>query len=100
MSNERRELDDRGPSETVRFDLLADDLRRELLRELVAAGPDARLRLEAVASAVGPEGDRAVALELHHVHLPKLDAVGAVEYDPDRNVVAVTDLIHTLDPDR
>lgn len=35
---------------------------------------------------------------LHHVHIPKLESVGVVEYDPDRRVVAPTEQFAQLQP--
>lgn len=39
-----------------------------------------------------------VATELHHVHLPKLDAFGYLAWDPDRRRVGTGPLFHAVEP--
>ena len=83
----------RTPSETDALtralDVLAHPRRRAALTVLQDAG---WLSLDALAQAVVARCDTAavgdgsslerVRLELHHVHLPKLDAADVVTYDP------------------
>lgn len=68
------------------WDLLADSLRRRTLRALDAdEGPTA---LADLAERVADErAADAVAVQLHHNHLPKLAAYGLVTYDADANEV-------------
>lgn len=95
------------------FELLADPLRRDALARLDDV-EDARLDLstlaatvasselsadDAASDATGASGTddeqsddgrsdvRSIALELHHVHLPKLESHGVVAYDPERRTV-------------
>ncbi|WP_459192994.1 DUF7344 domain-containing protein [Halosimplex sp. J119] len=80
------------------FELLADPRRRRLLEVLEETGRGERAPLadlsERVAVAEGTtegEARHGVAVALHHVHLPKLDEAGLVEYDPETRVVETTD---------
>ena len=73
------------------YRLLADRERRALLGVLLErSGPismeDLRGRL---ADVIGEE-DHA-GIRLHHVHLPKLDEAGLVEYDPAAGRIAPTE---------
>lgn len=54
--------------------------RRELAAR-IAAG-------EAAGASVPDEHVRDVEVMLHHMHLPKLADVGAVDYDPDAGIVS------------
>ncbi|WP_251342087.1 DUF7344 domain-containing protein [Haloplanus halophilus] len=73
------------------FDVLADARRRRILRVLIDADEDATT-VPALAEALSareperPPTDRLV-VSLRHVHLPKLDASGVVDYAPDRSRV-------------
>jgi len=82
-------------SQTDCLELLASKRRQTLLECLCAADSEVRT-LETLATAVtqteqqsdlGARPARRVCLFLHHVHLPKLDAAGVVDYDPDAKVV-------------
>lgn len=81
--------------------LLADPRRRALLHLLYArdrpvAVADLARRLAALEhdgsrdTVPDDEVDR-IYLSLNHVHLPKLEDVGIVEHDRDRNVAALTE---------
>lgn len=95
MSETQRDTD--GHQEHTRK--LTPDDRHQLLaaerRRIVLDAIDDRRRpmnLEALASAVARrEGDETdpqrVAVSLHHQHLPKMDALGVVEYDPDERLL-------------
>lgn len=39
-----------------------------------------------------------VQTALHHLHLPKLEAVGFIEYDPERHIVKPTELLDRTRP--
>ncbi|MFB6130573.1 MAG: hypothetical protein ABEJ28_07110 [Salinigranum sp.] len=79
--------------------LFADRRRRELLAELIDRGEpmgveELALVLRANASGTPEEADAGcvagadeVRVSLHHVHLPKLDAAGVVDYDHERGTV-------------
>ena len=82
------------------FDLLSQSRRRQVLYYLLetdrATIDDlARVvaRAEAGASVDEIDGDseNEIAISLIHEHVPKLEAVGVIEYDRERDVVAVTD---------
>ncbi|WP_226022889.1 DUF7344 domain-containing protein [Halomicrobium salinisoli] len=64
---------------------LADQRRRDALVVLESEGELSRDRLAEVLAARDPDE---LALQLHHVHLPKLDDAGLVDYDPDAGTVA------------
>ncbi|MFB6166030.1 MAG: hypothetical protein ABEJ31_12790 [Haloarculaceae archaeon] len=80
------------------FAVLADGRRRRLCGVLFR-GDERRYRVpdlvDRLRAADGSgEGDRSaspkrIRLELHHVHLPKLQAAGLLTYDPDAGVVTV-----------
>ncbi|WP_135820038.1 DUF7344 domain-containing protein [Halostella litorea] len=71
--------------------------RRRALRELRERGRPLALgelaaavaAHEAGTSAPSTDRVRRVEIALHHVHVPKLRAVGLVTYDADRNVVGL-----------
>ncbi|WP_135822480.1 DUF7344 domain-containing protein [Halostella litorea] len=65
------------------FDALAEPARRRILERVDAA--DDALRVETLAGqlADGTEELPAVRASLAHVHLPKLNEYGIVEYDSD-----------------
>lgn len=64
------------------FELLADEVRREVCLYFTST-PEAVLTVEDLLSVLGDgrrDRDR-LAIDLHHRHLPKLDAAGLIEYD-------------------
>jgi len=79
-----------------RCELLADERRRAVLDSLDG---QSTVELEPLARSVAASGDGVVtddAVErlkrmLHHVHLPKMDDVGVVDYDPDESLVVTAD---------
>ena len=94
--------------------VLSDPYRRHACRYL-AAQDDLVVTLEELTWAVADEecaatgasvagtDDRRIATTLHHVHLPKLDEAGVLEYDVDRGTVtadaglaAVRELLEVL----
>lgn len=78
--------------------VLANDRRRAVVDILVEESRSLPLRLLAGWTAAETEGvpldalpERCVdrtAIKLHHVHLPKLDEIGVVDYDPDEGRIA------------
>jgi hypothetical protein len=75
--------------------LLARPSRRAILS--VVVDHDGRLSLADLAAelrvradVIRPDDDRRLPIALHHVDLPKLAAIGVVEYDPDARTVAPT----------
>ncbi len=64
---------------------LADQRRRDALVVLESEGELSRDRLAEVLAA--RDADE-LALQLHHVHLPKLDDAGLIDYDPDAGTAA------------
>jgi len=82
------------PSHDV-LDALAHE-RRQSVCEVLAAADREVLSLEEVSERVaarqedrtdGPADARTVKVDLHHVHLPKLDEAGLIEYDHEINTV-------------
>jgi len=75
------------------FDVLSADRRRHVLYVLYCRpGP---VTLRDLADATTPESGtdvERVTAELAHVHLPKLDDAGVVEYDRDDGSASLTDL--------
>jgi DNA-binding transcriptional ArsR family regulator len=76
--------------------VLADPQRRTVLRDLVEEScPE--VSVDALEEVVAHETEGSppevgstseIAIQLRHVHLPRLDDVGICEYDPDRECVA------------
>mgnify|MGYP000041242975 FL=1 len=80
-------------------DVLRND-RRRLVLERLRAGPgsetvaDLAERIGAVEAGESPPPRnvrQSVYVSLHQTHLPKLDELGIVEYDPDSKTVAIAD---------
>lgn len=78
---------------------LAHPVRRRALSALESetgrvAVTDLARRIDDRTPSDGPTGgdeSERLALALHHNHLPRLSAVGLIEYDADRNAVTATD---------
>lgn len=89
-----------------RFRLLAADRRRLTLD--VLEGNTSPVDLDELAAGIAAREDgigacesavERVAVDLHHVHLPKMDDVGVVEYDPAARRVEPTGVVlDALDP--
>lgn len=85
-----------GWDETV--EVLASECRRAVL-ELLDSGPDSPSRDDLARELAAREADgepsvgaiKDVAAQLHHVHLPKLDRTGLIEYDADDGTVTTRD---------
>lgn len=88
-----------GPSLDRLFGVLADQRRRDVLYYLWE-GTDDTASVGTLADHIAePEsddaddsettdrGEQTIAIELSHVHLPKLDAADVVEYAPDSGTV-------------
>jgi len=81
-----------------RYELLESDRRRIALRVLERRRSPVELSTVAEAVASSEEGvdardDEAVshvAVSLHHRHLPKMDDLGVIDYDPRSNRVIET----------
>jgi len=83
------------------FDVLSNDRRRSALSLL--DGLDAPTTLADLADAVAtrerdvpgtevpPDAVESIHLELYHVHVPKMEHVGLVEYSRDPDSVSLTD---------
>lgn len=86
-----------GPTLDRLCGALASELRRDVLYYL-KEGPDDTANVEALAEHLAERDEpdapattdrrkQAIATELSHVHLPKLDAADVVEYAPDSETV-------------
>ena len=75
------------------FTILSDEQRRHFLYYLVdEAGGEARVTdvadyLRTVESAATAEDSDAILVDLHHRHLPKMEAAGLVDYDGEEETV-------------
>lgn len=86
------------------FSVLADRRRRVIVASLLAGDnsvPVDSLTADVLVGTEVPTDEAAemrtrIATELHHVHLPKLEAAGLVEWDRDHEVVAPTDHLPEL----
>ena len=75
------------------FEAVVHPVRLQLCSILADAGRPSsldRLAGELAGTAVVDDADRA-AIELHHIHLPALEAAGVLEYDADSRLVRRTD---------
>ncbi|MFD1647803.1 helix-turn-helix domain-containing protein [Haloarchaeobius litoreus] len=72
------------------LDLLADRHRRQVLVTLAGASEPLTVdELSELLSDVDETQVERARLELHHTHLPKLEAAGLVEYDPENQSVTL-----------
>lgn len=82
--------------------LLDNERRRRAVASLLDRGGP--IGLEDLVQRLLPDGDteaptaERLTVELHHVHLPKLAAVGLVEYDADEGVVRDGEAIERARP--
>jgi len=78
----------RGPR-TITLDRLFTVLSAAPRRRIVTALLDDRSRdVDGLVVAVDPEERSRTMVSLHHVHLPRLDDAGVVEWDPDAGTVS------------
>ena len=106
LSAVEREVDDPAVSLTALFDALADVRRRDALVTLLSHGdlplPDladevAVAERDEPLPKIDPDAVLQVYLSLYHTHLPKLTDVGLVEYDQERDFVALTDTARAVE---
>lgn len=86
-------------------DLLADRRRRLAIEHLLETGEPTSLRDLAAAVAAEGGADAAkrasverTAVALRHAHLPRLEAAGVAEYDPETDEVTLTDRAAQIAP--
>lgn len=80
-------------SENERHTLLASEQRRQAIAVLSFA--DAPVDLDDLTHAVATRGEQSddeesierIKITLHHIHLPKMEDFGVLEYDTEGNVV-------------
>lgn len=80
-------------SESDRYELLANYRRRQTIA--VLAEQDGAISLDELARRIDEHetgevesaGSEDAVIGLHHIHLPKLDDIGLVDYDPESNNV-------------
>lgn len=85
------------------FDVLADQRRRNLLRHLLECDPP--VSVTEIAEALQSHGHvgsveerRKLRISIHHVHLPKLDERGVLDYDAETNRVVGWSRIESMEP--
>lgn len=69
------------------FDALANEHRRRILFDLVDESRHGELPVAVDASPETSDGRAAAGIELSHVHLPKLDDYGFVDWNPGTDTV-------------
>jgi DNA-binding transcriptional ArsR family regulator len=85
------------------FSALAHRRRRTVLQQLRTLDDGETTLQRLVERMDADEESTSLAVSLHHVHLPKLDAMGIVSYSPDRRRVryltapTVEDVLDALD---
>jgi hypothetical protein len=85
------------------FDALADRQRRKLIRYLLKCDPPISTTeiadaLQTRNRAPPVEKHRELRISIHHVHLPKLDEIGILDYDPGAKQVVGWENIETIEP--
>lgn len=83
--------------------LLCNEERRAALTVLSTA--ETRMELSTLAESIAASSDshfddhqiQSLRVSLHHLHLPKLDQAGLVDYDPDEHVVERTSYMAVVD---
>ncbi|GAB3668299.1 DUF7344 domain-containing protein [Halopiger thermotolerans] len=82
------------PADDELLQRVVDPVRLQLVR--IVHENDGSLSIERLAAELaarespGPSETETAKIELHHAHLPALDAVGVLEYDPDTGLVTAT----------
>lgn len=109
MSVNPSECDGDGLSTDTIMDLLSHQLRRELLLclqdydeplALADAADELAVATNDVSSLidVDPETVKQIYMSLYHSHIPKLVEYNVVEYDQERDLIALVDHMIQLDP--
>ncbi|MBV0903434.1 winged helix-turn-helix domain-containing protein [Haloarcula salina] len=83
----------------VVFETLANEERREILHYLTSEQETLSVRDLAERLSVDPDDDGAVhraRVQLHHVHLPKLNDAGLVVWGRDQGTLRETERAHQL----
>jgi hypothetical protein len=78
-----------GVDHSLIHELVGSPQRRELVWHLVDSGGDATFEAVVDALADGPERDM-TAIRIHHVHLPKLQSTGVVDWEVDTGTIRLT----------
>jgi len=77
------------------FDALSDGQRREVLLAILDQNPrDDR----SVTTAVRTDEGRTYTTELHHIHLPKLEDYGLIDWDRERHEITKGPLFDQIRP--
>lgn len=88
MSNARVSVAETNLSLDRVFDVLSRSARRRVLRILVERAPRDRGEVTLASIVAEAEDVESARVELTHVHLPKLDDAGIVEWDREAGTVA------------
>lgn len=83
-------------SADVAFNILTDGDRRAVLTHLLWR--DESTKLGELTTCVGSSDTDTAAASLHHLHLPKLDEAGLVDYDHEQRTVSARQSIYELEP--
>jgi len=86
-----------GSSTDDVFEALADRRRRRALVALIELDPPAELDIDDVRSGAAAD-ERSERTALRHAHLPKLDAMGFIDWDPDAGTIAPGPEMGTIRP--
>lgn len=79
------------------FRLMANPYRRRLLMTLMTHNPEDEADIPAALS-TDSEDLKEMLVEMSHVHLPKLDSMGIIEWDREHNVVKRGPMFEDLRP--
>jgi len=83
----------------VVFETLANEERREILHYLTTEQGTLSVRDIAERLSVDPDDEKAVhraRVQLHHIHLPKLNEAGLVVWGRDQGTIRETELAYRL----
>lgn len=80
------------------FEALANDQRREILFDLVEQQSQAVEPISLDAPPDTPNNRKETIIQKHHVHLPKLNEFGFINWDPDMHTVEPGDRFEEIRP--
>lgn len=85
------------------FEVLADRQRRHVIKYLLECDPPVTTReiadaLQSRDQVGSVEKHRELRISIHHIHLPKLDENGIVDYDSEANQVVDWENVESMEP--
>lgn len=92
---------DEGPTDAATlitaYEVLADKTRCAVITYLATVNSSVSLdalvddvAVSLVSAGVDPQVRERIEIRLHHIHLPKMDNAGVIDYDPDEQLIEPT----------